>query len=95
LTGKDGGDDVCMFVGDDNDIVRWADAVTGAGVPQRDTPGYHTYYDFGSPHVGGFNAAFCDGSVHTISFGVSAAVHAELANRKDGAVIDPGSLSNN
>lgn len=61
--------------------------------PVRDTPGYAGSGAFGSPHVGGFNMAFCDGSVHTISFGISQTIHGYLGHRADGNTIDPGSLN--
>ncbi len=43
---------------------------------------------FGSAHAGACNMAFCDGSVHQISYGIAPAIHAALANRKDGKKID-------
>jgi prepilin-type N-terminal cleavage/methylation domain-containing protein/prepilin-type processing-associated H-X9-DG protein len=42
---------------------------------------------FGSSHPGRFNAAFADGSVHTISYGISKSVFDHLGNKSDGHAI--------
>jgi prepilin-type processing-associated H-X9-DG protein len=91
--GLDGGDNVIMYCGTDDDNVRWTDAIMGNGRPMRDTPGADAHGDFGSTHAGGFNAAMCDGSVRQISYGVSTIVYQNLANRRDGLVIDPTELA--
>jgi prepilin-type processing-associated H-X9-DG protein len=47
---------------------------------------------FGSPHSGGMNIAFCDGSIHTISYDVDWQVHRNLGDRNDGNPVTlPGS----
>jgi hypothetical protein len=47
-------------------------------------------YFFGSSHPGFINAVFVDGSIHTISFNISAAVFDSLGNIRDGGnVNDP------
>jgi prepilin-type N-terminal cleavage/methylation domain-containing protein/prepilin-type processing-associated H-X9-DG protein len=51
-----------------NDGIAWADAQKGA---------------FGGPHSGGFNAAFCDGSVRSIDFSIDAQTHFLLSSRED------------
>jgi prepilin-type processing-associated H-X9-DG protein len=43
---------------------------------------------FGSPHSGGINMAFCDGSVHTVSYDVDWQVHRDLGDRADGNPTD-------
>src|SRR5262249_43817476 len=43
---------------------------------------------FGGAHIGGMNAVFVDGSVHTIRWGISPAVFAALCDRRDGTAID-------
>ena len=43
---------------------------------------------FGSSHSGGFNMAFCDGSVHAIVYEINATVHAMLSDRQDGNTLD-------
>lgn len=58
---------------------------------KRDYPGYSATYEqsaFASAHIGAYNMAFCDGSVRLIGYTINGTVHARLANRKDGHVID-------
>jgi prepilin-type N-terminal cleavage/methylation domain-containing protein/prepilin-type processing-associated H-X9-DG protein len=43
---------------------------------------------FGSAHAGGFNMAFCDGSVHSVTYEIDAQVHAMLSDRQDGMTPD-------
>ena len=92
--GLDDGDDQCVFMGHDNDITRWAssDADGETKVVMQDFPaakaGAGASRLFGSAHAGMLNMAFCDGSVHQISYGIDPAIHANLANRKDGQKID-------
>ena len=45
---------------------------------------------FGSSHPGAFNAAFADGSVHSISYSINLKVFSYLGNKSDGQVIDLG-----
>jgi prepilin-type N-terminal cleavage/methylation domain-containing protein/prepilin-type processing-associated H-X9-DG protein len=91
-TGFDMGDEMCQYVGDDDEIVRWGRSGMMSGVPVRDRAGYSWGCGFGSSHAGGCNMALCDGSVRQISYGINTAVHLNLLNRKDGNVIDPNDL---
>lgn len=63
--------------------------------PRQDTPGWSPQYNgaFGSAHASGFNMAFCDGSVHSISYSIDHEVHRFLGSRKDGHAIDSGSFN--
>jgi prepilin-type N-terminal cleavage/methylation domain-containing protein/prepilin-type processing-associated H-X9-DG protein len=54
--------------------------------PKPPGTGYGAY--FGGPHSGGINSVFADGSVHFISFSVSAPVFAALCDRRDGTALD-------
>jgi prepilin-type processing-associated H-X9-DG protein len=60
-----GGDNSSMFQGYDPDSAR-------KGGPLQDTDGENNdsnnWTNFGSPHPGGANISFCDGSVRTISY---------------------------
>jgi prepilin-type processing-associated H-X9-DG protein len=47
---------------------------------------------FGSSHPGRFNAAFADGSVHSISYKVDAQVFRLLGDRSDGQTLDATDL---
>ena len=80
------GDRPSMFAGDSVWTSRW----TATWYPPlQDTPGYPDVYAFGSVrYAGGFNMAFCDGSVRSIGYSIDADVHRCLGNRKDGQVID-------
>jgi prepilin-type N-terminal cleavage/methylation domain-containing protein/prepilin-type processing-associated H-X9-DG protein len=84
-TGEGSGDDQCIFTGHDRDNVGY----TGNGgplPPQIDTPGQHgsdNDYRFGSAHVGGFNLAFCDGSVQTIDYEIDPTVFRWYGGRDD------------
>jgi prepilin-type processing-associated H-X9-DG protein len=87
-TGTDPGDYECPYVGDCNTIVRWAGEQPEQGfdrVPQQDQRGVQYPYAFGSAHPGGFNMAFCDGSVHTIRYDIHYLVHQHLASRSKDA----------
>jgi prepilin-type processing-associated H-X9-DG protein len=67
----------------------------GLGGPNTNTaPKNVTVFDFyqgirfGSAHAGGFNMAFCDGSVHSITYDIDATIHAMLSDRQDGNTPD-------
>ncbi len=84
--GQDPGDDWCGYTGYDWEMVRFTDP--SIGPPCQDSTGILNGKLFGSAHPTVCNMAFCDGSVHSISYGISAAVHDQLGNRNDGAAID-------
>src|ERR1043165_3395598 len=68
LTGQDGGDNECMYVGMDNDIGR-----TTFFAPAQDTitaPLPNGPKAFGSPHPSGLNMLYCDGRVEYITYDI-------------------------
>lgn len=90
--GLDGSDDEWATAGWDNDNFRCADTAGGTQLPDtpmQDTFGYSNTQIWGSPHMSAFNMAFCDGSVHTISYTIDPATHGHLANRMSTIAIDP------
>jgi prepilin-type processing-associated H-X9-DG protein len=50
-------------------------------------------YYFGSAHTGGLNAAFADGSVHTINYAVDVLVFNALGTRAGGEVVDNSTIN--
>jgi len=94
-TGKNDGDNLSMYQGHDRDIIRWAGnpSVHSATfvrqlLPLQDQSGLNYSLAFGSAHPGGCNMAFCDGSVHTISYSIDSELHYRLSNRKDDLPVD-------
>jgi prepilin-type N-terminal cleavage/methylation domain-containing protein/prepilin-type processing-associated H-X9-DG protein len=87
--GQDVGDNEGALIGDDRDITRWG----GTGYPPYpDTPGSSSDLIFGSAHSNGFNMAFCDGAVQTMSFSIDLRTHGWLCNRHDEHPVDPNKL---
>ena len=90
------GDQWNAFIGEDPDITRYTRMGQFSRVsedapippPPISEPGI-----FGSAHPGAFNMAFCDGSVHSLSYGISPAIHDALGNRNDGTNIDASQLN--
>ena len=95
----DGGvgyDDQSWDIGEDWDIVRWT-GVTGdytnpSYMPVQDTPGCDYGMSFGSAHSGGFNMAFCDGSVQFMNYAIAVKTHYCLGCRNDNQLVDPKGL---
>jgi prepilin-type N-terminal cleavage/methylation domain-containing protein/prepilin-type processing-associated H-X9-DG protein len=82
LTGLDEGDNGSIFSCNRGNCVRWAKRV-----PVHDVKGAEncwSCHNFGSAHPTSFNAAFCDGSVHSLTYDISFATHAALASRAAG-----------
>jgi len=77
-TGADPGDNENWGTGFNNDVNRCA-----AALPLPDTQGVASATRFGSAHVGGFFAVFCDGHVEAIDFNIDLLAHKMNANRAD------------
>lgn len=78
------GDDQCMYVGADSDIIRWAASYDrGDLIPRQDKADFEFDESFGSPHPSGCQFLFCDGSVRLINYDIDAVTHRNHANRHD------------
>jgi prepilin-type N-terminal cleavage/methylation domain-containing protein/prepilin-type processing-associated H-X9-DG protein len=82
--GTDAGDTAPLFVGYSDDNLRWA-----YDPPLRDERGVSRPQAFGSPHIGGVNMSFADGSVRSIPYDIDPTVHNALAGRNDKIVVTP------
>ncbi|MCA9102918.1 MAG: DUF1559 domain-containing protein [Planctomycetales bacterium] len=86
-TNKDIGDDEGVFTGANGDNLR-----SSGVLPQRDTPGLHSWDSWGGPHDGIFHMMFGDGSVRPVSYSIDARLHRGLGTRAGGEVVDWGKL---
>jgi prepilin-type N-terminal cleavage/methylation domain-containing protein len=100
-SGKYLGDDSSICQGDDYDIGRYVclayynkdgKIVEEPVPPLKDMRTYTDYFCFGSAHPTTWQASFCDGSVHTISYDIDTELHRRLGNRCDGQVVDKSKL---
>jgi prepilin-type N-terminal cleavage/methylation domain-containing protein/prepilin-type processing-associated H-X9-DG protein len=81
-SGHDPGDDSSIFSCLRGNCVRFAKKVPIQDQHVRD--GCWSCHNFGSAHPGSFNAVYCDGSVHSLTYDISFAAHAALASRSAG-----------
>jgi prepilin-type N-terminal cleavage/methylation domain-containing protein len=59
------------------------------GLPDTNQYFFYGQTSFGSAHPSTWNAVFCDGSVHSLSYNISLATHQALSTRADGDSPDP------
>jgi prepilin-type N-terminal cleavage/methylation domain-containing protein len=88
-SGRDPGDDSSIFACLRGNCVRWAKRVPVHDQLEREN--CWSCHSFGSAHPTSFNAVYCDGSVHSLTYEISFAAHAALASRAAG---DKVSLAN-
>jgi prepilin-type processing-associated H-X9-DG protein len=83
--GEDPSDDQCIYAGHDRDNVGYtAHSHEDIYSPLPDAPTNDKLgFRFGGPHANGFNMAYCDGSVHLISWDVDAKVWMDCGGRND------------
>jgi prepilin-type N-terminal cleavage/methylation domain-containing protein/prepilin-type processing-associated H-X9-DG protein len=95
-SGLDLGDNHVYCMGHNNDVVRWtyydASSPSTSKTPWQDRPGLDDWSRFGSPHAGGCNLVFCDGSVRSIGYTIDPLIHSYLGNRLDGKPVDASKL---
>jgi prepilin-type N-terminal cleavage/methylation domain-containing protein len=82
-TGKDFGDNECMFTGLNNDVCRCT-----FDPPLKDAPGVANTLRFGSQHPTGVNVVLGDGSVRSISYSISSNVFRPLGDIRSPVVIN-------
>ena len=87
-----GSDNECLYSGFDNDNFRVSGWTGGYLPPSRDRVGYDNSDCFGSAHPASWNASFCDGSVHSISYDIDQVLHSYLANRRDKRTVSAEAL---
>jgi prepilin-type processing-associated H-X9-DG protein len=90
---RDGTSNTLLMIESPASPVNWmepqditADELSQTAGPATSGPGSSG----GSPHVGGVNAALCDGSVRFISRSIDAQTLKLLSQKSDGQAIDPG-----
>jgi hypothetical protein len=80
-------DNNSVYQGYDWDVIRWASQRT-AYLPQSDTAVQEACtMRFGSVHPSQLHAVYCDGSVHSIEYGIDPLVWEGLGSRNDGSVV--------
>ncbi len=83
-TGTDPGDQSVLYAGYSSSNVRF-----GYEPPRADAMGGTHPNVFGSTHRGGWNMAFGDGAVRTLSFDIDPQLHKRLSSRDDGEIAIP------
>ena len=78
-TGLDQGDNYTIFDCARGNCVRFAKRVPEHD--RRQSENCWRCHSFGSAHPSSFNAVYCDGSVHTLTYDISFQAHAALASR--------------
>ena len=93
-TGTFPGNDQGWDLGFDTDINRWT-----KHTPLSDTANFPTNVTdedrlalFGSAHAAGCQFVFCDGSVHTLAYGIDADTFFALGSVADGEIVDESEL---
>jgi hypothetical protein len=84
FSGDDEGDAAPMMSGYSSNTSRW-----GITRPAQDAKGVSNPRAFGSAHRGGWNVAYADGMVRTMSFDIDATLHSQLSGRNDGKGMPP------
>ena len=91
VTGEDPGDLFSAMSGDDVSLIRWGNTSLLPSMDRaaNNNPPLYPSQIFGSSHGAGWNAAFCEGHVQLIGWGIDKDIHQYMATRNDHKVIDP------
>jgi prepilin-type N-terminal cleavage/methylation domain-containing protein/prepilin-type processing-associated H-X9-DG protein len=81
-------DDNSLYTGYDYDTSAYTGYDHRINQPQADQPGLTLSYYFGSAHPGGFQMAFCDGSIQTIAYDIDGLTYKKMGSRDEGTDID-------
>jgi prepilin-type N-terminal cleavage/methylation domain-containing protein len=79
FNGRDQGDNSSIYDCPMGNCVRWAKRVPAHDQMARES--CWSCHSFGSAHPASYNAVYCDGSVHSLTYDISFATHAALASR--------------
>jgi prepilin-type N-terminal cleavage/methylation domain-containing protein/prepilin-type processing-associated H-X9-DG protein len=83
--GVDGTDNESMYnANHDTTCTTYYNGSLADHTPVQDIPGVTRSWSFGSAHASGCNTAFCDGSIHIISYSIDPVTHQTLGIRDDG-----------
>ncbi len=81
-------DNNSLFQGYDWDVIRWTRGSDARFHPAADRDANDVCsLRFGGPHLGQFNAAFCDGATRSVAYGIDPFVWEYLGRRKDGQAV--------
>jgi prepilin-type N-terminal cleavage/methylation domain-containing protein len=92
--GNDPGDLRCAISGDDVSMVRWGNTSLTPTMDRiaSNNPPPSPAQIFGSSHGAGWHAAFCDGHVQLVGWGILADIHQAMASRNGHEVVDPSKI---
>ncbi|MEI8375550.1 MAG: DUF1559 domain-containing protein [Planctomycetota bacterium] len=83
VTGNDPGDLFSAMSGDDVSLIRWGNTSLLPSMDRsaNNNPPANATQIFGSSHGAGWHAAFCDGHVQLVGWGIDPATHQTMATR--------------
>jgi prepilin-type N-terminal cleavage/methylation domain-containing protein len=81
ITGNDPGDLYPALSGDDVSLIRWGNANLLPTMDRTTAANPANPQIFGSSHGAGWHAAFCDGHVQLVGWGIDPAIHRYMASR--------------
>ncbi len=92
----DPGDMYSAMSADDVSLIRWGNLTLLPAMDRLSTngppPGTNPPRIFGSSHSAGWHAAFCDGHVRLIGWGLDPATHQAMCTRNGHEVVDPSMI---